>query len=70
MGVEEIHNFYSSPYSICVSKLRRMRGMKQCTMCEKRDMNTQFWWGELRERNHLENLGIDGRIIAKCNFKK
>jgi hypothetical protein len=24
-----------------------------------------FWWGEMRERNHLEHLGVDGRIILK-----
>jgi hypothetical protein len=22
------------------------------------------WWGNLEEINHLENLGIDGRIIS------
>jgi len=22
-----------------------------------------FWWGKLRERNHLEDPGLDGRII-------
>jgi hypothetical protein len=22
-----------------------------------------FWWGNLRERDHLEDLGVDGRII-------
>jgi hypothetical protein len=26
--------------------------------------------GNLRERNHLENIGIDGRIIFKWIFKK
>jgi hypothetical protein len=26
--------------------------------------------GNLRERNHLEDLGIDGRVILKCIFKK
>jgi hypothetical protein len=24
-----------------------------------------FWWGNLRERDHLEDTGIDGRIILK-----
>ena len=25
-------------------------------------MRTGFWWGGLREGNHLEDLGIDGRV--------
>jgi len=28
------------------------------------------WWGHLRERDHLEDLGLDGRIILKFVFKK
>jgi len=28
------------------------------------------WGGNLRERNHLEDLGVDGRIILKYIFKK
>jgi hypothetical protein len=26
---------------------------------------TQFWWGNLRDRDHLENLQVDGRIILR-----
>ena len=26
-------------------------------------MRTGFWWGNLREEDHLRDLGIDGRII-------
>jgi hypothetical protein len=29
-----------------------------------------FWWENLRERNHLKALGIDGRIILKWIFRK
>jgi len=29
-----------------------------------------LWWGNLRERNHLEDLVIDGRIIIKWVFGK
>jgi hypothetical protein len=27
------------------------------------EMHTEFWWGNLRERGDLEDLGIDSRII-------
>jgi hypothetical protein len=30
----------------------------------------KFWWGKLRERNHLENLSLDGRITLRWMFKK
>jgi len=33
-------------------------------------VHTGFWWGNLRERNHLEELGVDGWIILKWIFKK
>jgi len=28
-------------------------------------MNTEFWWGNLRERGHFEHVGIARRIILK-----
>jgi len=31
---------------------------------------TGFWWGNLRERDHLEDPGLDGRIIFKWIFRK
>jgi hypothetical protein len=34
------------------------------------EVHTGFWWGDLRERNHFEDLGVDGRIILKWIFKK
>jgi hypothetical protein len=33
-------------------------------------VHTGFWWWDLRERHHLEDLGIDGGIILKCIFSK
>jgi hypothetical protein len=33
-------------------------------------VHTGFWWGELREIDHLEDLDVDGRIILTWIFKK
>jgi hypothetical protein len=34
------------------------------------EVYTGLWWGNLRERDHFENLDLDGRIILKWIFKK
>jgi hypothetical protein len=31
----------------------------------KGEVHTGFWWEDLREGDHLEDPGIDGRIILK-----
>jgi hypothetical protein len=33
-------------------------------------VHTGFWLGDLRERNHLDDKGLDGRIILKWILKK
>jgi hypothetical protein len=34
------------------------------------ELHTGFWWGNLKERAHLEDLGVDARIILKFILKK
>jgi hypothetical protein len=31
---------------------------------------SQFWLGNLKGRDHSEDLGVGGRIILKCVFRK
>jgi hypothetical protein len=44
---------------------------KACgTYEEKRDIYIPFWFGNLKEEAHFEDLGADGRIILILTFKK
>jgi hypothetical protein len=36
----------------------------------KRQVHTGFWWGDLREGDHLGHPCVDWRIILKWIFKK
>ena len=31
-------------------------------------MHTGFWWGNVRDRDHLEDVGVNGRIILRLIF--
>jgi len=37
---------------------------------ERREVHKGFWWENLKERGHLEDIGIDGRIILKWVINK
>jgi hypothetical protein len=53
---------------LCFVEKNEMRGMWH--LWETGKVNMGFWWGDLRERGHLDVLGIDGRNILKWIFKK
>jgi hypothetical protein len=31
---------------------------------------TEFWWGNLRERDRLRDPGVDGKLILRWIFRK
>jgi len=60
---DEFHNLYSL-LIIRVIKSRCVRWVGHVACNEGRELHTCFWWGKSMERDHLENLGEDGRIVS------
>jgi hypothetical protein len=36
----------------------------------RREVHTKFWEENLKEKGHLENLCLDGRVTLKYSFEK
>jgi len=34
------------------------------------ELNSGFWWGNLRERQHLGDIGVEGRVLLQGIFNK
>jgi hypothetical protein len=39
-------------------------------MWRKREVHTEFWWGNLKERDCFEGLVVDGRSVLKSVIKE
>jgi len=59
---EKLKDLYSSSNIVWVIKSRRMRWAGHVARMSERG---GFWWGNPREREHLGDTGIDGRIILR-----
>ena len=62
----------ASTFTYCHSgdQIKIMRWVGRVTLWGTGELHTGFWWGDLRGGDHLEDLGIDGRIILKRIIKK
>jgi hypothetical protein len=64
MHNEELNNLYASSNTIRMIKSRRTRAVHVARM-GKMIMCTKFWSQHLKGRDHLEDSGVDGKIILK-----
>ena len=67
---EELNNLYASPNIVRLIKSRRMIWAGHVARMGRGEAYTGFWWGSLRERGHLGEPGVDGRIILRWIFRK
>jgi hypothetical protein len=67
---EELNDLYSLPNIFWVIKSRRMRWVGYVVCTGERRGAYRVLVGELRERDHLEDLGIDRKIILRWIFRK
>jgi len=67
---EEFNDLYSSLDIIRVIKTRGMRWTGPAALIGEKRVYTGFWWETFRERDHLEDPGVDGTIILGWIFRK
>jgi hypothetical protein len=61
---EELNDLYSSLNIVPVIK-SRIRLAGHVARMGRGEVYTGFWWANQRERDHLEEPGVDGRIILR-----
>ena len=70
---EEPNGLYSPPNIVQVIKSRRMIWEGHVARIAEGEACTGFWWGNLGERDHWGDPGVDGRILQwifrKCDVR-
>ena len=59
---EQLNDLYPSPNTIRLIKLGKLKWTWYVVPMGRVGVYTGFWWGHPKERDHLEDTGIDGRI--------
>ena len=66
---EELQDLYS-PNNIRVTKSRKWGGRGMCYIRGRTEIHTKVWWGNLKDKESLEDVVVEGMIILKKFCKK
>ena len=67
---QKLRYFYLLLNTDWLIKSREKREMGPVSHVGVKEVVCRVWCGNLVERNHLDNVGVDGMIIVNCIFKK
>jgi len=65
---EELNDLYCSPNTVRAIK-SRTREASHIARMGRGEVYTGFWRGNMKERDHLGDSGVDGRIILRWIFR-
>jgi len=70
LHIQELHDLHSLPKIIGVFKYGRWDGHGKWHVWGERRAVYRVLLGNMREREHLEDLSVDGSVMLKWTFKK
>jgi len=70
LDTEEFNDLYSSPNITRVITKGKMGWAGHVAHGGKGEVHTGFWWDKLKDRDHLGDQGVEGRVILKWIFRK
>ena len=56
---EKLYDLYSSPNAMRVYQIRKNKMNGAHSTWGRGEVQTRFWWRNLRERDHLEGIGVN-----------
>jgi hypothetical protein len=61
---EDLHDVYSSPSIITMSKSERMIWAGHVARMGRKAIHIEYWWGSQKDRDHWEDQDVGGWTVS------